>query len=246
MIACLNVAGRYVVEHLHEDNSPRLEHDTSVDYYAVRNEKDPFPDRDNLELLNRSQEVAVTTGIKNKLQDAKNGLPLSELKKLCVPIAYHKNVWKLTLPEGLHARMKQLRTDLLPKARSERERLQNYFQDPWPFLEKFVTQLLQSQMPNPSPPRLGLVHLYSFRKSMHKAPASQQICLLLPCLPLNIIFCCPTWNWISQKGRVQYFTPFSIFHMDIGSFLWNKSLRNVYISLPWTENSHHLRFPRYQ
>lgn len=68
----MNRVGNYLVEHLDEDDSPRPECDISVDYYDVRNEEDPPPNKANLDPLEESLEGAITTLIKEMLHDAEN------------------------------------------------------------------------------------------------------------------------------------------------------------------------------
>lgn len=78
--ARLNGAGKYVLEHVHEDGSCPPERSSSVDYYAVRNDEDLFVAEINLDLIEQSWKEAITKGIKDTPQKTEsNSLPLSEI-----------------------------------------------------------------------------------------------------------------------------------------------------------------------
>lgn len=77
MIALLNPTGNDAIEKIiaHEGQQTRPERDIYVDYYAVRDEEDPFADKANLYPLDQSQQKAVYSEIEKVLHEAaSNGL----------------------------------------------------------------------------------------------------------------------------------------------------------------------------
>lgn len=154
MVARLHcVPNEAVSEDCSKEGDPTYSRDSSVDYYRVREEEDPFPDPSVLDPLDIDQEDAIESGIDSLLEEAnRNGMQGKELERLQRTVRAHKNVFRTSFSAGPPAKVQPLKIDLVPDATPVRVRLRNYTQAQRQFLKDFVAQLEKANMAyfNPS------------------------------------------------------------------------------------------------
>lgn len=83
MVARLNGTHNLSANNAYRNDSPPLKRDTSVNYYTIPNEEDPFTDKPNFDLPDESQEEAIITLIGNMLQEVeRSGMQQSQQNKI--------------------------------------------------------------------------------------------------------------------------------------------------------------------
>lgn len=126
-----------------------------VDYYQVREEPDPFPDKSLLDPVDSEQHADVTEAIDKIVQDASDsGFTPAKLPELKEIVSTHMDIFRTSFSSGPPAGFPPLKIDLAPNAVPVLVRLRNYSQAQRNFLSRTVSKLVKCGMayPNPTSP----------------------------------------------------------------------------------------------
>lgn len=159
MLARLNRVENEAVVPTRQDNTDDADLDaagvrkSSVDYYEVRDETDPFPDASIIDSLHVDQKQDIEAGMEKMLRDAAGkSLPEDHAGKLEKMVRKNADIFRTSLSSGPPAKVEPLRIELSPDAKPTRVHLQNYSQEQRAFLVRSVTLLVAAGMAyfNPS------------------------------------------------------------------------------------------------
>lgn len=121
-----------------QDNRP------GSNYYANRNEPDPFPKRSLIDISDSSQEADINIALEAILQDAlDHGFPTAHYANLRQIVLARRNVFCTTFSAGPPANVPPLRVSLKPNTMLTTVRLRRYSTDQKVFLRKLMSKLLE-------------------------------------------------------------------------------------------------------
>lgn len=126
-----------------------------VNYYDVRDEEDPFPDKSLLDPVDSSQHDEIAQDVEKMVQTAvDNGFPDDNVPQLKKIVNDHMDIFRTSFSSGPPANIEPLQIDVAPDATPVRVRLRKYSQAQREFLSRTVAKLVECDMayPNPTSP----------------------------------------------------------------------------------------------